>query len=454
MSQVQLSFEASGPRPPRVVSVAELVRAADRTLVQRFSNVWVEGEVSNLKLAASGHAYFTLKDDQAALPVVMWRTAVSRLRFRLAEGQALRVLGKLGIYDRQGRFQMYADRAEPAGLGALMLELEQLKAKLAAEGLFAPDRKRPLPKWPRVIGVVTSRQGAALHDILEVARNRRPGRILLSPAQVQGDAAPASLRRALARLVQVPGVDVVILGRGGGSVEDLWAFNDEGLARDVAACPVPVVSAVGHEVDVSVCDLVADVRAATPSHAAELVVPDLEGLRTRMDQLRVRLGHALERRALDERLRLDRATRALGEAGRGLVEERREQLRELVERLRQQHPERRVARDRRRLEALRARLAEAGRRLPIEERRRFQALQARLDGSGRTITRQARLRLARAAGALDALSPLAVLERGYAVVTDADERVLTGADQVQEGDELRVRLHQGVLQTKVTGRSK
>lgn len=427
MSQVELSFDDRGPASPRVLRVAELVRAADRILGQRFSNLWVEGEVSNLKLASSGHAYFTLKDDEAALPVVMWRTAVSRLRFRLESGQALRVLGKLGIFDRQGRFQMYADRAEPAGLGALMLELEQRKARLAAEGLFDPDRKRPLPRWPRVIGVVTSRQGAALHDILEVARQRRPGRILLSPALVQGDAAPASLRRALGRLVAQPGVDVVILGRGGGSVEDLWAFNDEALARAVAACPVPIVSAVGHEVDVSICDLVADVRAATPSHAAELVVPDLESLERRLQDLERRLARALERRALDARIRLDRAVGALGEAGRDLASDRRERLRRLVDRLRAQHPERRIHRDRRLLATLESRLVEAGGRL----------------------TRAPRLRLARAAGALDALSPLAVLERGFAVVTDRDAKVIVDAAATGVGDTLHVRLHRGSLVTRV-----
>ncbi|MEX1364285.1 MAG: exodeoxyribonuclease VII large subunit, partial [Nannocystaceae bacterium] len=231
MAQTKLSFRAPGPARPTVWTVSQLVRGANRALEQRFAMLWVEGEVSNLKIAGSGHAFFTLKDEGAALPVAMWRSSVERLRFRLADGQVLRVMGRLGIFAKQGRFQMYAEQAEPAGLGALMLELQQRKERLAAEGLFEPGRKRPLPRWPGVIGVVTSAQGAAVHDIVEVARRRCPSHIVLAPAVVQGPEAPRSLARALTRLQRWPGVSVIIIGRGGGSVEDLWAFNDEQLAR-------------------------------------------------------------------------------------------------------------------------------------------------------------------------------------------------------------------------------
>src|SRR5688572_9977858 len=237
----------------------------------------------------------------------MWRSALSRLKFRLQDGQRIRVFGRPGIYAAQGKFQLYAERAEPAGQGNLLLALERLKARLAAEGLFAAERKRPIPRWPTVIGVVTSPTGAAIHDILKVARRRCPTRILLSPAQVQGDAAPQSIILALQRLQTIPGVDVIILGRGGGASEDLWAFNDDALARAVAACPVPVVSAVGHEVDTTLVDFVADVRAATPSHAAELVVPDRDTLLQRLHQLRRRLALATQRRVLNEQSRLERA---------------------------------------------------------------------------------------------------------------------------------------------------
>lgn len=431
-------------------TVTQVVRGANRALEQRFSTLWVEGELSNLKVAASGHAFFTLKDDGAALPVAMWRSAVERLRFALANGQALRVQGRLGIFAKQGRFQLYAEQAEPAGLGALMLELEQRKARLAAEGLFDPERKRPLPRWPRAIGVVTSAQGAAIHDILEVARRRCPSRIVISSAVVQGPEAPRSLVRALGRVQRWPGVSVVIIGRGGGSVEDLWAFNDERLARAVAACPVPVVSAVGHEVDVSICDLVADLRAATPSHAAELVVPDRGAVLERLDALGRRLARALERSTLDERARLEAARARLVGYGHRLPRVLRERLDRLDARLRAHHPQERLARDRRQLDGLEGRLRAVGHGLVPPVRRRLAQLDHRLAAAGVAAPQQARLRLARAAGALQALSPLGVLERGYAVATDASGQALTDAGAVELGDAVALRLHRGRLHATVT----
>jgi len=430
--------------------VSQVVRGANRALEQRFSLLWVEGELSNLKLAASGHAFFTLKDDGAALPVAMWRSAVERLRFRLVDGQSLRVRGRLGIFAKQGRFQMYAEQAEPAGLGALMLELEQRKARLAAEGLFAAERKRPLPRWPRAIGVVTSAQGAAVHDILEVARRRCPSHLVIAPAVVQGPDAPRSLTRALQRIQRWPGVAVVIIGRGGGSVEDLWAFNDERLARAVAACPVPVVSAVGHEVDVSICDLVADVRAATPSHAAELVVPDRDAVLHRLDALGRRLARALERSTLDERARLEASRARLQSFGHRMPRELRERLDSLTQRLHAHHPRQRLARDRRQLEGLWSQLVAAGHDLVPAARRRLVRLDNRLSSAGTAAPRNARVRLARAAGALQALSPLGVLERGYAVATDGSGQAITRAAQVQPGDPVSLRLHRGRLHVRVT----
>jgi len=433
-----------------VWSVTQVVRGANRALEQRFSLLWVEGELSNLKIAASGHAFFTLKDDGAALPVAMWRSSVERLRFRLADGQALRVQGRLGIFAKQGRFQMYAEQAEPAGLGALMLELQQRKARLAAEGLFDPERKRPLPRWPRAIGVVTSAQGAALHDILEVARRRCPSHVVLCAALVQGPEAPRSLVRALQRVQRWPGVSVVIIGRGGGSVEDLWAFNDERLARAVAACPVPVVSAVGHEVDVSICDLVADLRAATPSHAAELVVPDLAMVQAQFDGLGRRLARALERSTLDERARLEAARARLHGFAHRFPRELRERLDGLSARLHAHHPRQRLARDRRQLEGLWAQLLSVGHELVPPVRRRFLQLERRMRSAGAAAPRGARLRLARSAGALQALSPLGVLERGYAVATDASGQAITDAADVSPGDVVGLRLHRGRLRAQVT----
>ncbi len=461
---------------PKIYTVAELVNRAHRCIEQNFNGVHVEGEVTNLRIVSSGHAYFTLRDAEALLPVAMWRSALSRLRFKMQDGQRLRVYGRPGIYAAQGKFQLYAERAEPAGQGALLLQLEQLKARLAAEGLFARERKRPLPRWPRVIGVVTSATGAAIHDILKVARRRCPVRILLAPAVVQGDEAPASIIRALTRLQAMPEVEVIIVGRGGGASEDLWAFNDEGVARAVAACRVPVVSAVGHEVDITICDYVADLRAATPSHAAELVVPDRNGCLQQLHQLRRRLGMATHRHLLNEQSRRERATHRLQVLARRLIYAPRRDLAALVGRLEALHPRRRLDRDRKRLAALlarlqqqhpRHRLSQLRRRLAAAElrlqpqhprhrlaqlRRRLATAELALQQRASQLSQPARLRLAGAAGALNALSPLAVLERGFAVLHGPTGKVVRTADQVEPGDELTVRLHRGRLRTRVIAR--
>lgn len=460
---------------PKIYSVAELVNRAHRCIEQNFNGVYVEGEVTNLRIVASGHAYFTLRDAEALLPVAMWRSALARVRFKLQDGQRIRVFGRPGIYAAQGKFQMYAERVEPAGQGALLLQLEQLKAKLAAEGLFARERKRPLPRWPRTIGVITSPTGAAIHDIIKVARRRCPVRIVLAPAQVQGDDAAPSLIRALARLQARPGVEVIIIGRGGGASEDLRAFNDEALARAISACPVPVVSAVGHEVDTTICDLVADLRAATPSHAAELVVPDRDAAALLFRNLERRLGMATHRRLLNEQSRRERLTHRLQVVARRIILAPRRRLAALLARLEAQHPRRRLDRDRKQLAALLARLqAQHPRDRLALARRRHAALLARLQQQhprhrlalarrrlaaaalalqqhAAGLSQPARLRLARAAGALNALSPLAVLERGYAVVT-AGDRVIRDVAQVEIGAELAVRLHIGTLRTRVIAR--
>jgi exodeoxyribonuclease VII large subunit len=439
------------PVAPQVFAVSELVNRVHRAIEGQFPPLWVEGEITNLRLVNSGHAYFTLRDSHAVLPVAMWRSALARLRHRLADGQTFRIYGRLGIYAAQGKFQLYAERAEPAGLGARMQQFERLKAKLAAEGLFARERKRPIPAWPRTVGVVTSATGAAIHDILKVARRRCPVRILLSPAQVQGDDAAFSLVRALQRLQRRPGVDVIILGRGGGASEDLWAFNDEALARAVAACPVPVVSAVGHEVDITICDFVADLRAATPSHAAELVVPDRDAYLARLHHVERRLVLATKRRVLDERGRLELLSRRLAAVGHRLVLAPRRRLDALLARLGQQHPRARLARDRRTLAALHARLlAQHPRHRLDQARRRLLAAEHALRERARGLAQPARLRLARAAAALHALSPLAVLERGFAVVTDERGGVVRDVAQVSPGDPVRVELARGAFAASVT----
>lgn len=438
------------PRRPRVLSVREAVELANRALEHGVSLIWVEGEVSNLVLARSGHAYFTLKDRNAALPCAMWATSLRRLRFRLDEGQRLRVLGRMGIYSSSGRFQLYVEQAEPAGLGELTLALEQLKQKLAAEGLFASERKRPLPAWPRIVGVVTSPSGAAVHDIVKVIRRRMPTRVLLSPAKVQGPEAPHELTIALRRICRVPGVDVIIIGRGGGSLEDLWAFNHEGLARAIASCPIPIVSAVGHEVDVTICDLVADRRAATPSQAGELVVPDRRALLERLRDRERRLLRNMERRALDVGSRLHAASTRIERWGQAWVRSEREHLGGARRRL--EHSARASLLDKkRRLAALAQRLQSVHPRARIAaERQRLHELERRLVRAGRSLTVDLRPRLARAAGKLDALSPLAVLGRGYALVADQQGQLLRDAAQVATGDTLAVRLARGQLEVEVT----
>ncbi|EDM76556.1 exodeoxyribonuclease VII, large subunit [Plesiocystis pacifica SIR-1] len=437
-------------------AVSEAVELAHRTLEQHIAGLWVEGEVSNLVLPRSGHAYFTLKDGRGALPTAMWATSVRRLRFRLQEGQRLRVFGRMGIYAAQGRFQLYAERAEPVGVGELALALEQLKRKLHDEGLFAEARKRPLPAWPRGIGVVTSPNGAAVHDIIKVVRRRMPTPILLSPAKVQGPEAPYELiaaLRLLARAAEARDIEVIILGRGGGSMEDLWAFNHEGLARAVVDCPVPVVSAVGHEVDVTVCDLVADRRAATPSQAGELVVPDRRELAARFDEYQRRMVRNIERRTVDLGARLHGGSRRLERWGRSWVREQRGQLEHSHARLLVEVRGALEA-DRRRHRALAERLAAVDPRVRVaQQRRALHELERRLIRAGRSMTAELRPRLARAAGKLDALSPLAVLGRGYALARDEGGRVIRKASEVEVGDAVSLRLSEGQLSVEVRSKA-
>lgn len=461
MSQIKIPF---GRRPvvgdaplddgPRreVHTVSKLVRGAHATLEAKFGNVWVQGEVSGLKIAGTGHAYFNLVDKQSSLSVAMWRSQVQRLRFSMEEGQELLLRGALGIYARSGRFQFYAQHAEPAGAGARALEFERLKKKLHEEGLFLEDRKRALPAWPRKIGLVTSAGGAALHDILEVGRGRCPMRYVLSHARVQGDGAPGELIEALRRVVLVPDVDVVILGRGGGSADDLSAFNDEALARALAACPVPVVAAIGHEVDISICDLVADVRAATPSQGAELVVPDLTSVLSRLRHRRERLERCMQRQTMEPRRQLDRASYRLERAGRALLVAQRQRIDRAVDRSRASLSSALDAR-RSHLQGSERRLAAThpARRLRGDQER-LRALEARLVRAGREACQRRRLRMTSAMAKLDAMSPLAVLARGYALVTGPEGVLVRRAEQVTTGDALTVRLADGQLDATVARR--
>jgi len=442
--------------PARVIySVSDLTAAVARALEKQFFQVSVEGEISNCRPASSGHLYFTLKDDSAQIKAVLFRGNLRLLRFKPADGQHVVARGQLEIYEARGEMQIVCQHLEPRGLGALQLAFEQLKRRLDAEGLFAAARKRPLPLLPRTIGIVTSLEGAAVRDIVRVVTNRHAGlRLLIRPCRVQGEGAFHEVARAIREVSRHPGVDVVIVARGGGSLEDLWAFNEEAVARAIAASPVPVVSGVGHEIDTTIADFVADVRAATPSNAAEIVV-------ARRDELARRIGHLdhRARAAVRQQVAAGRATVHALATRRGLltiqtrVSNRERRLVDLSTRLRRvlarrhqtarQHlaalTERLAAVDqRRRLARLRTRLAQAeGRLAPATQARRHRAA----------------LALGSLAGRLDALSPLAVLGRGYAVCFAGDGRtVLRDAASTRDGDTVHVRLEHGRLACTVTGR--
>jgi exodeoxyribonuclease VII large subunit len=447
---------APKPRARTVYSVGALIAAVRDRLEQGFFQVWLEGEISNFRPAASGHAYFSLKDDGAQIKAVIFRADQQRLRFRLADGQHVIARGRVSVYEARGELQIVCEHLQPRGLGALQLAFEQLKARLEAEGLFDPARKRPLPLLPGTIGVVTSLDGAAVRDIVRVVTNRHAGlRLLIRACRVQGEGAGEEVARAVRQVSRHPGVDVVIVARGGGSLEDLWAFNEEAVARAIAAAPVPVVSGVGHEIDTTIADFAADVRAATPSNAAEIVV-------ARRDELARRVAH------LDHRART--AVRGLLVAGRSRVQalatrrglitiqtrvsSRERRVVELSARLRRSL-DRRHAAARQQLAALTERLA------AVDQRRRLARLRTRLaqaDARLAPAVQARRHRGALAFGALaarlDALSPLAVLGRGYAVCFAADGRtVLRDAATTRDGDTVLVRLEHGRLACTVTGRA-
>jgi exodeoxyribonuclease VII large subunit len=470
---------AGKPAEPelRLFTVAQLGRALQRTMEKIFVDpVFVEGEVGGARPAASGHCYFTLKDDEedALIDVVVYRSSLTpRARALITDGARLRVRGRPAFWSPRGRLQFVADRIAPAGKGALLEALERLKEKLAAEGLFAAEKKRALPHEPRVVGVVTSRSGAAIHDVCKVAFRRGGARILLAPAQVQGLGAAEAVRRSLRALQRVPEVDVIIVGRGGGSQEDLAAFNDEHLVRDVAACRVPVVSAVGHEVDVTLVDFAADARAATPSQAAEMVVPDAAARRRLLEERAQRLGRAMHARITEERVSYERLARAMRDprllvaSAQQLVDDRvarlaravtRRVARErgasqlLATRLAAAHPRARVARDAARARELHARLFELARARLAHERPIAKALAGKLDDAMRARVRKDGAVAGQLAGRLDAMSPLKVLGRGYAIATRAsDGRAVRAASEVAPGERVRVRVADGAFEADVTG---
>lgn len=440
------------PAEPDVLSVADLDRRLKRAVEATSADVWVEGEVSGARPAASGHLYFCLKDERedAMIDCVMYRSSSIRSRQLVADGARIQLRGRATVWAPRGRLQFVGEQARPVGRGALLEALEKLKAKLLAEGLFAPERKRPLPREPKVVGVVTSASGAAIHDIAKVAFRRGGVRILLSPSLVQGQLAAASIVEALDRLEMVAELDVVVVGRGGGSADDLMVFNDEAVVRRVARCRVPVVSAVGHEIDVTLTDLAADARAATPSQAAEMLVPDAVARRTELSQLEARIRRAMRARLGEDRSVLERLAGRFGHL-RLVVSERQQQLDESAARLRD--ATRRIAARRRvELERLHRRLATRHPRSVVaDSRAELGPLSVRLESAMRACVEARRAALGEGAARLSALSPLAVLARGYAIATTASGRAIRAATEVSRGDAIAIRVHVGRVRATVDG---
>lgn len=384
------------------LSVSEL-NARIKGLIESdpvLGSVYVRGELSNYKVYPSGHHYFTLKDAESSLRCVMFRSAASKLRFRPESGMRVTAWGRVAVYPRDGAYQLYCEGLMPEGAGDLQVAYEQLKAKLAAEGLFDPAHKKPIPRYPERIAVITSSAGAAVHDIIRVLRKRWPvAKVVLLPVRVQGVEAPPEIAGALRYANKYRVADVIITGRGGGSIEDLWAFNDERVARAIYASELSVISAVGHEPDVTIADFVADLRAATPSNAAELVAPDVSELRDAIRSASARLDQAIDRGLSQRRTALtELASRRVMQSPTGFIDQRRLEL---------------------------------------------DSIRLRLDAAATGRLHRERQEFARLAAKLDALSPLKVLGRGYSIALDAEGRAVREAGQLKAGDKLDLRLSRG-----------
>jgi exodeoxyribonuclease VII large subunit len=434
-----------------MITVTDLVRRVRDALDATLGVCWVVGEISNARLAPSNHFYFTLKDKRSAINVVMFKSAFNRMRFKVADGMEVIVRGRVQVFEQRGALQLYADEMEPRGVGALQIAFEQLKRRLEAEGLFDKARKRPIPFLPRRIGIVTAHGGAGLRDMLRILFERFPRmHVIFRPVRVQGDGAANEIAAGIYDLNRDGRAEVLIVGRGGGSLEDLWAFNEEVVARAIYRSTIPVISAVGHEVDYTIADFVADLRAPTPTAAAQMVVPSLDELKDRVASLGASLVSVMARE----------------------VSDRRESVDGLAERIR--HPDGILAAARERVDALESELALGVTSAIAEHRREIRELRMRLRGPG-AVLREMRLATSRLgmnliheaasalearrrqlgalAGRLDALSPLKVLDRGYAVVINSrDSRAVLDAATVQIDDELDIRLAKGRLQARTTGR--
>jgi len=441
-------------RPPerRVWKVRDLVASVRAQVEREYSDAWVEGEISNFRAPDSGHLYFTLKDGDSQIRVVMFRSSARLLRFRPADGLQVVVRGRVTIYEDRGELQISAEYIEPKGAGSLQLAFEQLKAKLEAEGLFAAERRKPIPSLPARIGIVTSPQGAALRDILNILQRRhRSVNVLIFPAQVQGDSASSEVAAGVRYFNQQNNVEVIIVARGGGSAEDLAPFNNEGLARTVDASAIPVISAVGHETDFTIIDFVADLRAPTPSAAAELVIRSLQEIEDQAVALHDRLTRAVRYRLLMGRQALTELSQH-GAFARMMeaIRQRQQKLDDLAHRI--ELAERNLLeKSRRRWETVSAAVRHYDVRLVLTGmRRELDSRTAALASVMRNVLLQHRVRSERLETALQSLSPLAILDRGYALIFDANGKLLKDADAVRIGDEISARLAHGQIQAAIT----
>ena len=438
----------------KVFTVGELTRAIRGTLETKFGAVWVQGEISNYKLHASGHQYFTLKDQRAQIACVIFRnTSLPRPRESLADGAQVQVYGSLSIFEARGQYQLNVQILQARGLGALQAKFEALKRKLEAEGLFAAERKRPLPRFPRRLGIVTSSSGAAVRDILNVLQRRAPWlEILINPVRVQGNGAAAEIAAAIRELATPsphwPAVDLIVIARGGGSIEDLWEFNEEIVARTIVDIALPVVSAVGHEVDFTICDFVADLRAPTPSAAAELIVPDAVDLRRRVQELGGCLGKCLESFLDQQRTRLRYfSERTLARELLKRMRDAQQQL-DLAHESLGRHLQHKLDHGRRSVLHLTRALQD---RSPLRElalRRHFFAeIQRRLAALPPRQVERARQQFKRADAMLRVLGPEATLQRGYSITLDENGKLLRSVKSVTLGMRLRTRVSDGEFES-------
>ncbi len=448
----QLGFTFEQPVTRRVWKVGDLVCDVRLHVEHAYGDLWVEGEISNQKAAPSGHVYFTLKDGEAQLPVVLFRRQASLLRFKPADGLHVLVRGKVSVYEQRGQLQLVAEFVEPVGAGSLQIAFEQLKARLEARGLFAAERKKPLPAFPRCVGIVTSPAGAVIRDFLNIVRRRHAGLdVQLYPAAVQGEAAAAEVAAGIAHFNRNRDVDVVVIARGGGSLEDLAAFNTELLAEAIAASELPVISAVGHETDFTIADFVADLRAPTPSAAAELVTAALHNVAERVQRLDERMARACRYRLMQARTAMAHVrVETILMCERDQLRRRQQRVDDLGLRIEAQW--------RARHRSLTARWQGATARLQRQDvawrvgtaKERLGALETRLGRAARERMRGCREREAALSRELAALSPLAVLQRGYALVYDERGALIKQVQNVREGQNLTTRLAGGRVKSRVT----